>query len=72
MLGEDMTRTCAQFLSTSMEEDFPEHWEKVYHSLVLQGEIFSTVCYITEREKGGVFQPEDICPKKSKPVLEVL
>ena len=29
MLAEDMARTCAQYLSTSMGEDTLEHWAKV-------------------------------------------
>ena len=65
-------RTCAQYLSTRRGKDTLEHQEKISHSLVFQGKLQSSVRWITDREKGGVFQTGDICPKSGKPVLEVL
>ena len=39
---------------------------------MLQGKLQSEVFWITEREKGGVFRPEETCPKIGQLVLEVL
>ena len=72
MMVKYTARTCAQYLSTRREVDSPEHGAKIYHSLVLRGKLQSAVHSITEREKGGVFQPEDMCPKTGQPVLEFL
>ena len=55
----DTARTCDQYLSTSRVEDSLEHTAKIYHSLVLQRKLGLVVRWITEREKGGVIQPED-------------
>ena len=62
MLAEDMARTCAQYLSTSREENSLEHRAKIYHSPVLCGKIRLSVIWITDRENGGLFQPQDTCP----------
>ena len=72
MLMEDTSRTCVQYLSTSRGGYYPEHRAKIYHILVLQGKIQSTVRSIMEREKGGLFQPGYTRPKTGQPVLEVL
>ena len=53
-------------------EDSPEHRAKIYHSLVLRRTLQSEVCCITEREKGGVIQPKDTCPKIGQHILDVL
>ena len=72
MLTEDMVRTWAQYLSISRGEDTPDHWEKIYHILVLWGKLNLAVQLITDRKKGGVFQPGYICYKTVQPILEVL
>ena len=49
-----------------------ENRPKTYHSLVLKGKLRSSVRWITEHEKGGVLQPEEICTKTGERVMEVL
>ena len=68
ILAEYTELTCAQYLSTCRREDSPEHRAKIYHILVLCGKLHSEVRYITDREKGGVFQPGYIFPKIFQPV----
>ena len=72
MLVEDTVRTCAMYIYTRRGKESTEYWAKIFHSLVLQGKLSSDVWWITEREKGSVFQPGDIFPKTGKPVLDVL
>ena len=66
MLAEYTARTCAQYLSTSRGEDTLEHRAKIFHSLVIRGKLRSSVRWITNRDKCGVFQPGDIFPKTCK------
>ena len=72
MPAEDTARTCAQYISTRRGEDTAEHQEKISHSLELRDKLCSDFWLITDREKGRVLQPGEICPKTGKPVLEVL
>ena len=72
MMAENTTRTCTQYLSTRKGEDTQEHRSNILHSLVLQGKLRSDFRWITDKNKGRVFQSGDICPKTGKPVLEVL
>ena len=72
MLAEDTMCTSAPYLSTSRGEDYPEHWAKIYHILVLWGNLRSAVIWITDREKGGEFQLGDTCLKTGQTVLEVI
>ena len=67
---EDRERTFARHLSTIKEEDTPENWAKIYHSLVLWGKLCSAVQWITYREKICVQNPGDIYYNKGHPVLE--
>ena len=60
ILAEDTARNCMQYISISRGEDTPEHWAKIYHSLVLWGKLCSAVRWIADKDKGGVFQPGDI------------
>ena len=72
MLVEDTLRTCEKYLNTSRGGNYPENKAKIYHSLVLRGKLQSAVFWIMEREKEGVPQPEDTCPKTGQTVLDVL
>ena len=67
-----MVRICAHYLSTSREEDNPDHLEKVFHILVLRSNLISAVQWITNREKGRIFQLGEIFPKTGNTVLGVL
>ena len=69
MLVEDTAHTYAQYLSNRRGKDTVEHQAKIFHSLVLRGKLCYSILRITEGEKGGVFQPVDICPKIGKPVF---
>ena len=72
ILVEVTVRTCTQYLSTSRGDYSPEHKAKIYNSLVLRGKLQSEVQWITEREKGGVFQTGETCPKTGELVFGVL
>ena len=58
---EETLRTCTQYLTAVRRDDYEEHRDKTYHSLVLQGKLRMAVRWITERDKGGVIQPTDLC-----------
>ena len=60
-----MALTCAHYLSTSRGGDYLDHRAKIYHRLMLQGKLRLAVRWITEGDKGGVFQTGDMCPKTS-------
>ena len=72
MLVEDTARTCAQYLSTRNRGGFPGAQGKDIPQLGAPGKLRLAVCLITEWEKGGVFQPEDTCPKTGQSASEVL
>ena len=69
---EETLRTCTQYLTAVRREDYEEHRAKTYHSLVLQGKLRMAVRWITERDKGGVIQPTDLCNKTGDRVMGVL
>ena len=72
MLVEDTLRSSTQYLTAFRREETAEHRTKTFHGLVLCGKLRTTVRWITEREKGGVLQPEGHCTKTGDCVLEVL
>ena len=43
-----------------------------YNAKVLSGRLRSAVRFITQRDTGGVLQPDDACTKTGRPVLDVL
>ena len=49
-----------------------EHRAKTYHSLVLRGNLQTSVRWITERETGGFLQPGGQCTNTGDWVMEVL
>ena len=71
MMVEDTAHTFNNYLST-IQGDSLEQRATIYHNLVLWGKLRLVVSWITEREKVWVIHPEDTCPKKCKPVLDVL
>ena len=72
MLVEDTLRPSTQYLTAVRREETVEHRAKTFHGLVLCGKLRTAVRWITEREKGGVLQPEGHCTKMGDRVLEVL
>ena len=72
MMAEDTARTCIQYLTTNMDEDSKEHRAKIFHRLVIRSNLCSAVRWITDREKGGISQPGDICSKAVNHVMYVL
>ena len=72
MLVEDTLRSSTQYLAAVCREETAEHRAKTFHGLVLRGKLRTAVRWITEREKGGVLQPEVHCTKTGDRVLEVL
>ena len=61
-----------QYLTAVRREETAKHHVKTFHGLVLRGKLRNAVRWITEREKGGVLQPEGHCTKTGDRVLEVL
>ena len=59
MLVEDTLRSSTQYLTAVCWEETAEHRAKTFHGLVLRGKLRTAVRWITEREKGGVLQPDD-------------
>ena len=72
MLVEDTLRSSTQYLTAVRREETAEHRAKTFHGLVLRGKLRTAVRWITEREKGGMLQPEGHCTKTGDRVLEVL
>ena len=72
MLVEDTLRSSTQYLTPVRREETTEHRSKIFHGLVLRGKLRTAVKWVTEREKGGVLQPEEHCTKTGDLVLEVL
>ena len=58
MLVEDTLSSSTHYLTAVRREETAEHRAKTFHGLVLRGKIRTAVRWITEREKGGVLQPE--------------
>ena len=72
MLVEDTLRSCEEYLTVAQREETAEHRAQTYHSLVLRGKLRTAVRWITEREMGGVLQPDEKCMKTGYRVMEVL
>ena len=72
MLVEDTLRSSTQYLTAVCREESAEHRAKTFHGLVLCGKLRTAVRWITERETGGVLQPESRCNKTGDRAVEVL
>ena len=72
MLVQDTERTALAQLAKAQGSSTPEQRAKVYARLVLQGKLRAAVCWITEREKGGILLPDEKDEKTGDTVLEVL
>ena len=59
MLAEDTVRMCAKYLTNARREESEEHRDQNFHNLVLQGELWTAVRWITETETGGMLQPAE-------------
>jgi len=55
-----------------VRERTDEQAHRAYNSTVLSGKLRSAIRQLTDRDKGGVFAPDDKCTKTGKPVLQVL
>ena len=53
MLVEDTLRSSTQYLTAVHREETVEHRAKTFHGMVLRSKLWTTVRWITEREKGG-------------------
>ena len=72
MMVKETAPTFRQYLSKAGQDVSKEHWEKMFHSLVLQRKLQAEVRWITESKKDGVMQPINYCLKTGKPVLGVI
>ena len=63
MLVEDTLRSSTQYFTAVRREETAKHRAKTFHGLVLRCKLRTAVRWITEREKGGVLQPNDHCTK---------
>ncbi len=43
-----------------------------YNSMILSGKLRAAVRMVTDRDPGGLFKPNDKCPKTGRPVIDVL
>ena len=59
MLLQDTEQTALAQLAKAQGSLTPEQRAKVYARLVLQGKLCAAVCWITEREKGGILLPDE-------------
>lgn len=39
--------------------DYEEHWIKVFTGLMLEDNVYATVCWLTEHSGGGLLKPSD-------------
>ena len=72
ILVEDTLRSPTEYFTAVRREETAEHRAKTFHGLVLRGKLRTAVRWMTEREKGGVLQPEGHCTKTGDRLLEVL
>ena len=70
-LVEKTSRMCEQHLCTSYCDELEEHRAQNFHSLVLRGNLWTEVRWVTKREKRGMMKPRDACTKAGKPVLDL-
>ena len=47
MLVEDTLQACGKYLTVSRREEMAEHQAQTYHSLVLRGNLWTAVQWIT-------------------------
>ena len=72
ILVKDIVRICEKYIAVVCWEDTEEKRSRMYTSLVIRGYIRGAVQWITERERGSVFQPRNMCTKTGETVLQVL
>ena len=69
---ENTLHMCAKYLTVACREEFEEHWDQTYHSLVLRGKLRTVVQCIMERKTGGLLQPGERCIETGEKGKEVL
>jgi hypothetical protein len=72
LLVEDTLRSMEAPLTHRQRSTTPEQRTKTFHQKVLRGNLWGTVRYLTEREKGGILYPDDIDEKSGNTVQSVL
>ena len=72
MLVKGMPLMREKYLSASCRDKSEEHRAWTFHRLVLRGDIWTAVCWMSDREKGFMMQPRETCTKTYKPVLDVI
>ena len=68
---EDIEAECLSKIGSPRERD-AETEARAFNTRVMSGRIRSAVRTLTAREGGGVMQPDDLCTKSGRPVLDVL
>jgi len=72
MLVQETERDMKSLLSDKQRGTTFEQRAKIFHQKMLRGDVRGAVRYLTEREKGGVFMPDEIDEKTGDTVEEVL
>ena len=72
MLVQNTERTMESLLSAKQGGLTNEQRAKVFHRRMLRGDVRGAVRFITDREKGGILQPNDIDEKTGDSVETVL
>ena len=72
MLVEETYCTFKKYLSTSHWDKLEEHQAKIFHSLVLRGNLQTVLRWITDKEKVWLMHLSDACSNKLEPVLVVI
>ena len=72
MLLEDTVRTNLSLIKQKRNGMSDDEVAKQYTSLLLKGKVRQAVRFATERDKGGIFDRDDLDSKTGRPVFEVL
>ena len=72
IMFKETTCTCEKYLSKALWGELEDEWEKMFHILVLQGKLWTTVQWISGRDKVRVMQPGDAFTNTETSVLDVL
>jgi hypothetical protein len=70
LVGDTKAEVQSRHGSHPVQDD--ESKARAFNSKVLSGRIRAAVRNLTNRDQGGVLQPDDACTKTGRPVLEVL
>ena len=67
----DKSLGCLQHVSRELQQAHCAHTSRVLHCLMIQGKVCAAVCWITEREKGGLLEALDRTKVKTSDGSEV-